>query len=89
MSWVCPPVSLLQRVAKRIRNSKCQGILVVPDWPASQFFPDFFKPNYDIKEPFKFISKKRSYIYQNEGARNTPLFGRINFDMYFLYFGTK
>jgi len=89
MAWVCPPVSLLSRAAKRISSSQCQGIIVVPDWPASQFFNDFFESDYSVRQPFQFHYKCRPYIYQNENARNTALFGRITFDIYFLYFNTR
>jgi len=33
MAWLCPPTKMLKRVAKRIRSSKCKGILLVPMWP--------------------------------------------------------
>ena len=88
ISWVCPPTSLLCKVIKRIRSSPCQGLLIVPNWPASDFYCElFYGPN--TLAPFQFISEFRPYIFQNEGARNTPLFGKTSFSFFALYFNTK
>jgi hypothetical protein len=87
MAWVCPPVSLIANVVARIRNSKCQGLLIIPDWPASDFYCDIFD-NDSLLSPFLFVKKFYPYIFQNEDARNTPLFGRTKFAFFALYFNT-
>jgi len=88
VAYVCPPTSLLVRVANRIRKSKCKGILILPNWPASDFYNSFFSANNQVKLPFQLIKEFRPYIFQNEGARNTPLFGITNFTFFVLYFNT-
>ncbi len=85
MAWVCPPVSLLLRVITRIRNSRCQGLLIVPNWPASDFYWELFEEGH-ARPPFRFVSEFRPYIFQNEGAKNTALFGITPFTFYALYF---
>jgi hypothetical protein len=87
MCWICPPVSLILPTTARIRNSRCQGLLIVPSWPASEFFCDLFE-NGNIKEPFVFIKEFKPYIFQNENAKNTPLFGVTPFTFFALYFDT-
>ncbi len=52
MCWVCPPISLLPRVIRRIRHSECQGLLLVPNWPASDYYPYFFPPKGLVCLPF-------------------------------------
>jgi hypothetical protein len=88
MAWVCPPVSLLSRVINRIRSSKCQGVLIVPNWPASSFCPLIFDAQGSCKCPFRFIKEFRPYILQHENCRNTPLFGYTQFSFFALFFDT-
>jgi len=88
VAFCCPPTTLLARVAKRIRSSKCQGIIVFPDWPASDFYNAFFEANNVPKQPFQLVKEFHPYIFQNENAKNTPLFGHTAFKFYVLYFNT-
>jgi len=55
VAYVCPPTKLLARVAKRIRSSKCQGIVVLPNWPASDFYNAFFETENSTKPPFQLV----------------------------------
>ncbi len=87
MAWVCPPTSLIPRVVKRIRRSGCQGILIVPNWPASNFYCLIFHQN-RVLVPFQFVTEFSPYILQNEGARNTLLYGKTAFTFFALYFNT-
>lgn len=88
ISYVCPPTKLLVRTANRIRKSKCQGIIIFPNWPASDFFTTFFASNFQVRPPFRLVKEFHPYIFQNEGARNTPLFGITPFSFFVLYFNT-
>lgn len=81
-----PPTSLLKRTAKRIRTSNCKGVILVPHWPASDFFNEFFGASGTIKEPFIHIKDIQPYIYQNEHAKNTAMFGFTTFKFAVLYF---
>jgi len=89
VAWVCPPTTLLARVASRIRKSPCEGILILPNWPASDFFTSFFEAQMKIRAPFQIISEFKPYIFQNENATSTPLFGITNFTFFALYFNTR
>jgi len=88
MVWVCPPTSLLKRVAKRIRLSPCKGVVLVPVWPASEFYNDFFSAHGTVKDPFVLIRYISPYIFQNENATDTALFGVTLFKFAVLYFNT-
>ncbi len=88
MAWVCPPVSLLLRVIQRIRTSNCQGLLIAPNWPASEFYWELFE-NGHPKFPFRFIKEFHPYVLQNEGAKHTALFGVTPFTFFALYFVNK
>lgn len=85
MLWLCPPTALLVRVINRIRNCACKGILLVPNWPASNFYCEIFNDN-KIRTPFVLVAELRPFIYQNEGASNTPLYGITKFLFFALYF---
>jgi len=87
-SWVCPPTKLLVRTAKRIRNSKCKGVILVPMWPASSFYNEFFGQDEITKHPFQLVRFIQPYIFQNENATCTALFGVTKFKFAVLYFDT-
>jgi hypothetical protein len=83
MLWICPPCSALIQVARRIKNTKgIKGLIIMPDWPTAAFM-HFYK-----NEFFELVQRLRPYIIQNEEARGTPLFGKVNFDMLLFYFET-
>jgi hypothetical protein len=86
--WLCPPVSLLIKTAKRIRSSKCEGVIVFPVWKTSTFYNFFFEEGVP-KPPFQLIKLWHPYIFQNENARKTPLFGQVPFEFAAFYFNTK
>lgn len=39
--YAFPPFSIILRVLRKIQNSKCRGIVVVPYWPSQPWFPLF------------------------------------------------
>lgn len=76
--WMCPPISLLPRVAKELKQRKnCSGILIFPEWPTASFYGKFFD-EHGIRPPFKLVSKIEPYIYQNQGAKGA-LCGKVTF----------
>jgi hypothetical protein len=88
--WICPPVSALIRIHKRILESSCEGVLVMPVWKTSSFYTLFFEKN-DLqpKRPFQLVKLWSPYICQNENTKNTALFGQVNFQFAALYFNQK
>jgi len=41
LGYAFPPFCLIPRVLKKIRISKCQCIVVVPNWPSQSWYPEF------------------------------------------------
>lgn len=87
--WLCPPTSLLARVAKRIRNSKTRGLVIVPNWPASDFYNEYLDQHKQPKSPFHLVKEFHPFILQNELARNTPLYGITKFSFFVFSFDTN
>lgn len=88
MLWVCPPINDLIQVARRIRSSQCKGVVMFPVWPTSNFFHFFMENMSKTKPPFILEKIFNPYIFQNEDAKNTPLFGYTNFSFVILSFNT-
>lgn len=86
--WLCPPVSALIRVHRRIVSTKCRGVLVLPEWETSSFLQFFMTNPATPNKPFSLLWKWRPYIIQNENAKNTALFGAIPFCFLALSFDT-
>ncbi len=86
--WICPPVKELIRIHQRITSSECRGVLILPLWKTANFFPLFFREDNEPLPPFICIKKWSPYIIQNENAKNTALFGQVNFQMMALLFDT-
>ncbi len=86
--WICPPVSELVRIARRIRTSKMIGVVVLPKWPASPFYCYFFSSDGSPLPPFKIFNVFTPYIIQNENAKTTPMFGFPKFEFLALSFNT-
>lgn len=84
--WICPPIKLLPNVAKRIRSCNCEGVVILPNWPTSNFYCDFFKDN-SPKPPFKLVRIFNPFIYQNQNAKSA-LCGKVEFKFLALYFNT-
>ena len=38
-NWLCPPISLIGTVLKHMYRCKADGVLLVPEWHASKFWP--------------------------------------------------
>jgi len=84
--WVCPPVSALIKVYRKIMTGNCSGIVVMPEWKASRFLSFFVSQELGARPPFQLIRRWKPFIVQNENARNTALFGRVKFDFIALKF---
>jgi hypothetical protein len=87
--WMCPPAKLLLRVASEIRRREgCEGVLVIPDWPTSNFYGTFFNEDSNARWPFELKESFNPYIYQNQGAKGA-LNGKVNFKFHVLYFNRQ
>jgi hypothetical protein len=83
--WVCPPVKLLIKVIRKIRQQSCSGVLIAPEWHTGKFWPFIMKADGHPVSPFKRVIRFRPYIIQNGDARSS-LRGRPHFAMLALEF---
>ena len=87
--WICPPVSRLIDVHRRIKETKSKGVVVFPAWESSSFLPFFMENLEKTTERYQLVCKWRPYIIQNENARNTALFGNTQFEFLALRFDNR
>jgi hypothetical protein len=87
MIWMCPPISLLVKVHFRINSCRCRGVIVLPVWKTSNFFNLYFKKGVP-RRPFSLVKLWHPYIFQNENARKTALFGQVPYSFAALAFNT-
>ncbi len=84
--WVCPPVSELIKVYKRVTTSRCKGVVILPLWPTASYYALFFDIHAKPKKGFTLAKSWFPFIVQNEGAKNTPLRGHVPFPFVALEF---
>ena len=78
-AWICPPVKEIIRVVRKIRLHKMSGVLIVPEWPASEFWPVIFSKESKIEPPFRSAKTLRPYIVTNGEKPCYPLSGYTSF----------
>ena len=86
--WICPPISQLIKIHRRIIVTKCKGALVMPVWETSTYLSCFMNKLKDPEGPYELMMTWHPYIIQNENARNTALFGKVPFKFVALKFDT-
>ena len=42
LNWLCPPIKLIPSCIEHLMLCKAKGILIVPEWPSSFFWPKLF-----------------------------------------------
>ena len=75
--WLCPPVSKIIPTIRKILQSSLSGILIVPNWKTSSFWPILFPHN----KPLGFVKQTLEIfptVIQNQRALS-PLSGKTPF----------
>ena len=78
-NFLVPPIREIVRVVKKIQREKIHGVLVVPFWPSSEFWPFLIKDGSFgdfIKDPEIFRDGKR---FVQAGQSNMGLLGSDGF----------
>ena len=78
--WLIPPVYLIPRVLVHFLNCKSRGVLVVPFWPSSLFWPYLIQGNGAYKGfvvHFWFVQNGRDVFVH--GASKETCFGSSSF----------
>lgn len=84
--WVCPPVSKIVQVLRKLKESNCKGVLVIPKWQTADFWP-FILDLQQQKTIFQKISEIHPTIIQNQRALS-PLNGKTSFSFLAIQFST-
>ena len=86
VAWVCPPINLVLKTIRKIRLSKISGVLFVPDWQTSDYWPEIFDKKQELKLPFTTVERCRPFIIQKEFNYKSPFLGNVKFDFLAVYF---
>jgi hypothetical protein len=68
--WICPPVSKILSVVKKLDNTKGRGVLIIPKWTTASFWPYLFP---DGEKPIPIFDGTIEFhpnILQNQRARS-------------------
>ena len=80
---ICPPVNKIIQVFRKIKLTKGQGLLIVPKWLTSRFWPFLLEADSQPAKPFELVIEFFPEITQNQRARlplsGTPKFGFLAF----------
>ena len=86
VAWVCPPIKLVLKTIRKIRNSKISGVLFVPDWQTADYWSEIFDKNRQLKLPFTKLEVCRPFVIQKQFNYRSPFLGNVKFDFIALYF---
>ena len=67
LNWLCPPIKLISSTLRHMRLCQARGILLVPQWPSSYFWPllhngtsfAYFIKDYRIIDPYYYSSSEK------------------------------
>jgi hypothetical protein len=86
IAWICPPIKLIIRVIQRIKISKISGVLLVPEWQTSYFWPEIFDQNKKLTNLFRKCDTCRPFLAQETFNHWSPFSGQAKIDFLALYF---
>ena len=67
VAWICPPVTKIPEVVKRIvRSEQLTGVLVIPVWQTAVFWPFISPDGIHVTECFGKVVSFRPFIIQGE-----------------------
>lgn len=85
-AWICPPIKLILKVVRKIRTSRISGVLFVPEWQTSDFWPELVDKDQNPKQPFTKIDVCRPFLMQEKFNFRSPFSGHAKFNFLALYF---
>ena len=86
VAWVCPPIKLILKVIRKIKTSNISGILFVPEWQTSDFWPEIFNKDKRLRSPFTNCEVHRPFLMQENFDYRSPFSGHTKFNFLALYF---
>ena len=88
-AWICPPVKLILKVVRKIKMTSISGVLFVPEWQTSDFWPEIYSQNGSLKTPFTTAETYRPFLMQETFNFRSPFSGHAKFNFLALYFYNK
>lgn len=86
--WLVPPISLIPRTIKHVQLCQCRGVLVVPVWPSSVFWPFLIHKDGTFQQYIRdcLYVENGKHVFEH-GANKESLFGseKLNSAVLFLY----
>ena len=78
INYLCPPVSLITAAIRHLQICKATGVLVVPVWQSSYFWPTLYPDGFAMPTFVKDFTVFKPYWYSK--GRNSAFVGRPSFD---------
>ena len=78
-SWIVPPVTLLTKVIRKIKEDKASGVLIFPNWKKAAFWPLLFKGNGTdsmIKDMITYVKPRNFFV---KGSSKKSVFAQEQF----------
>ena len=88
-AWICPPVKLTLKVVRKIKTSVVKGVLLVPEWQTSDYWPEMFSRDGSLKRPFTKAEICRPFLMQEIFDFRSPFSGHAKFNFLALFFNNK
>ena len=83
--WICPPVSKVLAVFKKLMHTKGRGVLIIPKWPTANFWPILFPDGRNPSSAFDGTVEFNPKILQNQRARSV-ISGETSFPFLACYY---
>ena len=75
-AWICPPISQVLKVIRKLKLSKLTGLLIIPAWKAANYWAILFPKNKETPSFVQTTFEIKPTIVQNQRACS-PLFGKV------------
>ena len=82
LNWLCPPIKFITACIDHLRLCKAKGILIVPEWPSSNFWPKLFY-NDSVTPGIQHVYVFEPFYISN--SNNNVFNGFVNFKTLALY----
>ena len=87
-AWICPPVSKILKVLRKIKISHFTALLVVPEWTSAAFCPFLFPAHQRQPKFVQAFFKIDPIIIQNQRACS-PLSGKLPYSFIVFVINTE
>ncbi len=87
-AFICPPVREVIKVWKRLHSQELQGVLIIPKWRSSLFWPVLF-PGLRKSHIIRSVDEFRPFIVKGDECQSVVMQGRTQFSWLSIVFNSK